>query len=165
MMSSDWCRGRTTGFAVRSVPCPCWTLSTDAPPDGRGDRWGAEEEPRPGGAVAAGALPMRRGACAGRTVDIGGVLVTAASRGLGFFGRPSGGFAGLLPQPSLMLSSLTTTSRMTTPPPLTSVASSRQQLSPVLFPSISPFLSSPSLGRAELPLSPPAIRRPHSLPL
>ncbi|KAG2653060.1 scarecrow-like protein 8 [Panicum virgatum] len=44
-------------------------------------------------------------------IDVGAVLARAASRG-------SGGFAGLSPQPSSTLSSLTTATRMATPPPV-----------------------------------------------
>ncbi|RLN07969.1 scarecrow-like protein 8 [Panicum miliaceum] len=50
-------------------------------------------------------------------IDVGAVLARAASRGSGFSGPPSGGFAGTSPQPSSTLSSLTTASRMATPPP------------------------------------------------
>ncbi|CAL4884696.1 unnamed protein product [Urochloa decumbens] len=50
-------------------------------------------------------------------IDIGGMLARAASRGSGFSGPPSSpGFPGLSPQPSSTLSSLTTGSRMATPP-------------------------------------------------
>jgi hypothetical protein len=49
-------------------------------------------------------------------IDIGAVLARAASLGSGFSGPPSSGFAGLSPQPSSTLSSLTTGSRMATPP-------------------------------------------------
>ncbi|CAL5055006.1 unnamed protein product [Urochloa decumbens] len=50
-------------------------------------------------------------------IDIGGMLARAASRGSGFSGPPSSpAFPGLSPQPSSTLSSLTTGSRMATPP-------------------------------------------------
>ncbi|RCV07786.1 hypothetical protein SETIT_1G273300v2 [Setaria italica] len=50
-------------------------------------------------------------------IDIGAVLARAASRSSGFSGPPSAGFAGLSPQPSSTLSSLTTGSHMATPQP------------------------------------------------
>ncbi|TVU28007.1 hypothetical protein EJB05_19513, partial [Eragrostis curvula] len=52
-------------------------------------------------------------------IDIGAVLAGVASRSSGFSGQPSAGFAGLSRQPtSTLSSSLTTASRVATPPPM-----------------------------------------------